>query len=180
MRHTVVTSSSRVNHTESDPQPIAIAFEPFYREHYAPVVGLVYALTGSRAGAEDIAQETFLRAHRNWDEVGRYERPGGWVRVVATNLARSGLRRMGAEIRALSRFAGMNTAVFPELEPVNEAFWGAVRTLPRRQREVTALHYLEDMSVADVAAVLGISESSVKNSLSQARAALVRKLEVEL
>ncbi len=167
-----------MNWTDSDPQPITLAFEPFYREHYPAVVGLVYTLTGSRHGAEDIAQEAFLKAHRNWDEVARYERPGGWVRVVAMNLGRSRIRRLGAETRALTRFVGMATSVFPELEPPNEKFWAAVRSLPRRQREVVALHYLEDMSTADIATTLDIAQSTVKNSLAQARVSLAKTLEM--
>lgn len=169
---------SDVNRTDSEPQPIVLAFEPFYREHYPAVVGLVYTLSGSRHGAEDIAQEAFLRAHRNWDEVARYDRPGGWVRVVAMNLGRSRIRRLGAETRALARFAGMTVSAFQELEPHNEKFWAAVRSLPRRQREVVALHYLEDMSTADIAALLEISQSTVKNSLAQARVSLAKTLEM--
>lgn len=167
-----------MSRAEADPQPITIAFDLFYREHYPSVVGLVYTLTGSRHGAEDIAQDAFLRAHRNWGEVAQYEHPGGWVRVVAMNLGRSRLRRLGAETRALARFAGMSVNAFPELDPPNEKFWGAVRSLPKRQREVVALHYLEDMSVNDIAAVLGVTPSTVKNSLAQARGALAKMLEV--
>lgn len=167
-----------MNRTDSDPQPIVLAFEPFYREHYPAVVGLVYTLTGSRHGAEDITQEAFLRAHRSWEEVSRYERPGGWVRVVAMNLGRSRLRRLGAETRALTRFAGLNVTTFPELEAPNEKFWAAVRALPRRQREVVALHYLEDMATSDIAALLEIAPSTVKNSLAQARVSLAKTLEM--
>lgn len=158
---------------------VPVPFELFYREHYAPVVGLVYTLTGSRHGAEDIAQEAFLRAHRDWGTIGSYERPGGWVRVVAMNLARSGLRRLGAETRALVRFAGVTTHPFPELDEPSEELWAAVRRLPHRQAQVVALHYLEDLSVSAIAQLLGISESGVKNSLAQARATLAKKLDVE-
>lgn len=164
----------------SDVEPFVRDFDHFYVEHYRSVVTLVYTLTGSRNGAEDIAQEAFLRTHRSWPEVGGYDRPDAWVRVVAMNLARSRLRRLGAEARALGRVAGLAPTRFPELEPHNERFWQAVRDLPRRQREVVALHYLEDRSIADVAAILGIAESSVKNSLAQGRRTLARTLEVAL
>jgi len=161
-------------------EPYVKNFEQFYRENYRSVVTLVYILTGSKHGAEDIAQDAFLQTHRRWSEVGRYDRPDGWVRVVAMNLARSRARRFGAEARALARVAGLARTAFPDLEPHNERFWQAVRGLPRRQREVVALHYLEDRSVADVAVILGIAESTVKNSLAQGRQHLVRTLEVSL
>ena len=160
--------------------PLIRGFDHFYRENYRPVVVLVYTLTGARHAAEDIAQEAFLRTHRAWEQVSGYDRPDAWVRVVAMNLARSQLRRIGAEARALSRFLGMPVNAFPELEPPNERFWAAVRDLPRRQREVVALHYLEDRSVADVAEILGVAESTVKNSLAQGRKNLTQSLEVSL
>ena len=46
------------------------AFEDFYSQEYSAVVGLAYALSGSRSGAEDLAQEAFLAAHRNWHRIG--------------------------------------------------------------------------------------------------------------
>lgn len=152
-------------------------FADFYREEWRRVLGLVYVLSGSAWGAEDIAQDAFLRAHRKWDEVGRYEYPGSWVRTVALNLARSRLRRAGAELRALRRWAGMQAVTFPELEPVSEEFWAAVRSLPQRQCEALALHYAEDRSVRDIAAILGVAESTVKTSLQKGRAALARRFE---
>jgi RNA polymerase sigma-70 factor (ECF subfamily) len=155
-------------------------FELFYRDHYPAVVGLVYALTGSGSGAEDLAQEAFLRAHRSWDQVSAHPNPAGWVRTVALNLTRSAFRRKAAEARALMRLRVITPTAFPELDPPNERFWQTVRALPRRQREVVALHYLEDMAVTEVAQVLGITESTVKNSLAQARTRLAKKLEVEV
>ncbi|MDJ0960746.1 MAG: SigE family RNA polymerase sigma factor [Acidimicrobiia bacterium] len=150
-------------------------FADFYRAEWRRVLSLVYVLSGSSWGAEDIAQDAFLRAHRNWDEVGRYEHPGAWVRTVALNLARSRMRRAGAELRALRRWIGLQAVAFPELEPVSEEFWAAVRSLPQRQREAVALHYAEDRSVEDIAAVLGVSESTVKTSLQKGRASLARR-----
>jgi RNA polymerase sigma-70 factor (ECF subfamily) len=155
------------------------SFDRFYRDNYPNVVGLVYSLTGSRHGAEDLAQEAFLRAYRRWDHVGGYDRPHSWVRVVAMNLARSRLRRLGAEARALRRFVGMDVTAFPEMEPSDERFWAEVRRLPPRQRQVVVLHYVDDAAVADIARTIGISESGVKNSLAQARNKLARTLEVE-
>ncbi len=163
----------------SDAYVVPPSFDGFYRDHYPAVLGLVFAVSGSRSGAEDLAQDAFVKAHQKWEEVSTYTSPGAWVRTVAINLARSRFRRLMAERKAFGRLAGLTPTAFPDLEPPNERFWEAVRSLPRRQSEVVALHYLEDMSVADVATVLGIAESSVKNSLAQARSTLSKKLEVE-
>ena len=62
------------------------SYERFFLREYRGVVELAYGLSGNRAGAEDIAQEAFLRAHRDWQRVGRYRYPGAWVRGVAANL----------------------------------------------------------------------------------------------
>ena len=78
-------------------------FEDFYGREYLAVVGLAYALSGSRWGAEDLAQEAFLAAHRDWDRIGAYDQPGAWVRRVVANLSVSGFRRRAAEAKALAR-----------------------------------------------------------------------------
>ena len=57
-------------------------FEHFYLEEYPKVVALAYALSGSRMGAEDLTQEAFLRAYRDWDRSAptstRPPGSGGW------------------------------------------------------------------------------------------------------
>lgn len=51
------------------------SFESLYRMSYPAVVALVYGLCGSRAAAEDVAQEAFLRAHQDWRRVSGMELP---------------------------------------------------------------------------------------------------------
>jgi RNA polymerase sigma factor (sigma-70 family) len=152
-------------------------FEDFYLEEYPRVVMLVYALSGSRAGAEDIAQEAFLRAYRDWDRVGSYAHQAAWVRRVATNLATSGLRRRLLEARALARLAGRREPVLEPL-PAEEADFGrALRALPRRQGQAVALFYVEDLSVQQIAVVLDCAEGTVKAHLAKARHTLAKRLD---
>lgn len=150
----------------------AVAFEAVYRAHWRPVVALVYGLSGSRAAAEELAQDAFVAAHRHWERVGGYDDPGAWVRRVAVNLAVSSLRRRAAEARALARLGGRRRPLPAELAPEDEAFWRAVRALPARQAQVVALHYVEDRPVAEIAAILEVAEGTVKAHLHRARAAL--------
>ena len=156
------------------------SFESFYRREFREVVGLAYALSGSRLGAEDLAQEAFVAAHQRWDRIGGYDKPGAWVRRVMANKAVSGFRRQAAERQALARLAGQRAQALPELEPEDEEFWQMVRELPKRQAQPTALFYVEDRSVAEIAEILECSPSTAKVHLHRARQTLVRKLGLEV
>lgn len=151
-------------------------FDAFYRTHFRSVVGLVYTLSGSRWAAEELAQEAFFAAHRRWHDIGDYDDPGAWVRRVAANRAVSRFRRRSAEARALARYAAGRRNLPDTIPALADDFWSAVRTLPFRQAQVVALHYLEDRPVADIASVLGLAEGTVKAHLHRARQSLAERL----
>ncbi len=153
-------------------------FDVFYQREYRAVVGLAYALSGSRLAAEDLAQEAFMTAHQHWEKVGMYESPGAWVRRVVSNKSVSLYRRRAAEARALARVALDRQIALPQLASNDAEFWQAVRSLPRRQAQAIALHYLEDRSVADVAAILGCTESTARVHLHKGRKNLAGRLGV--
>ena len=155
------------------------SFEHFYLEEYPRVVDLAYALSGSRGGAEDIAQEAFLRAYRDWDRVRSYEHQAAWVRRVAANLATSGLRRKVVEAKALVRLTARREPALDPLPASNAEFWRVVRALPQRQAQAVALYYLEDLSIAQTAQVLDCAEGTVKAHLAKARRTLARRLRLE-
>jgi RNA polymerase sigma factor (sigma-70 family) len=155
------------------------SFEHFYLEEYPRVVDLSYALSGSRGGAEDIAQEAFLRAYRDWDRVRSYEHQAAWVRRVAANLATSGLRRKVVEARALVRLTARREPALDPLPASNAEFWRVVRALPQRQAQAVALYYLEDLSIAQTAVVLDCAEGTVKAHLAKARRTLARRLQLD-
>ena len=150
-------------------------FTTFYRDHHRPVVRLAYVLSGRWSLAEEVTQEAFVRAMDRWGS-GELRDPAAWVRTVAVNLARSRLRRVGAEVRALARLDRPTTSPPPSLPPDTLEFFAAVRRLPRRQGEAVALFYLEDLAVTDVAEVMGIAEGTVKALLHQARTRLADDL----
>jgi RNA polymerase sigma factor (sigma-70 family) len=163
-----------------DPSPaVEIArvetFEAFYRREMPGLVRLARALTGSWAVADDLAQEAMVVAYRRWDEVSRLDLPVTWVRKVCAYKATSQIRRKAAEARALVRLGSRRNLPVPApLE--HETFWAEVRRLPRRQAQSIALHYVYDMSVVEIAATLGCSDSSVKAHLVRGRAAMAARL----
>ena len=154
-------------------------FEEFYAREFPAVVGLAFALSGSRAVSEDLAQEAFLAAHRDGHRVGEFDRPELWVRGAVANLSTSMFRRRYAEARAVARLASRAATTVPELSADGAEFWSAVRSLPRRQAQVIALRYLDDRSVAEIAEILGTAEGTVKKHLHEGRRTVVRRLRLE-
>jgi RNA polymerase sigma-70 factor (ECF subfamily) len=149
------------------------AFASLFASEYQRIVALVLVTVGNLGLAEDIAQEAFLSTYRRWGRVQHYDRPGAFVRRVALNLAVSRLRRGVREVAALERLFSQPRS---ELTVWPDAFWDLVRELPRRQRQVVALRYVEDYSVAEIAAVLDLAEGTVRAQLHTAR----RRLAVQL
>ena len=146
-------------------------FAAFYDREIRSVVGLTYVLSGSRAGAEDLAQDAFLAAYRHWDRISLYEDPGAWVRRVVVNRAISAGRRRVAEARALLRLGGARVTL-PELSVDNKDLWSAVRRLPPRQAQVIALRYWDRRTTREIAEILELSEATVKSHFQRARQTL--------
>jgi RNA polymerase sigma-70 factor (ECF subfamily) len=156
------------------------SFDVFYVREFPLVVGLLQGLLGSRIVAEELAQETFLVAYRDWDRVGGLDNPRAWVRKVALNQRGSFLR---AYLRRQAR--ERESAVRQEEDTIKLAddhaeVWEAVRTLPPSQAQVIALHYYEDYSIAQIAAALGRAPGTIKAQLHMGRRRLARLLGVEI
>jgi RNA polymerase sigma-70 factor (ECF subfamily) len=151
------------------------SFESFYRRRYSGLVALAASLTGDWSAAEDVVQDALYAAHRDWERIAAMDYPVGWVRRIVANKSASFVRRRLAEARARTRLGARREPVV-ELDRGDADFWRLVRTLPRRQAQVVALHYVEDLTVAEIARTLGCAEGSVKASLFKARASIERAL----
>lgn len=158
----------------SGPEP----FDAFYRREIRRLVGLAYALSGSRLAADDIAQEAMLAAYGKWDEVGRLDSPAGWVRRVVSNQAASAVRRRISEAKGLSRLAARQTvSELPEVPAESEWIWRQVRRLPKRQMQVIALRYYDQLSLSEIAEVLDCTKETANTHLRRARQTLDRRLQ---
>lgn len=150
-------------------------FDTFYTDEFPAMVSLARAICGDFALAEDLAQEAMTKAHRDWDRVRRYDKPGAWVRRVTINLAISRRRRVLHELKLMARI-GRQPAM--QETPEHDAdLWEAVAKLPPRQRAAIAMFYLQDLSTASIAETLGCSVSTATSHLSQARRTLATQLE---
>lgn len=151
-------------------------YDAFFRAHHGHVVRVCHALLGDRARAEEVTQEAFIRLYTRWRRVSAYDRPEAWVRRVAVRLAVRVLRRdrlrPSLERRSVLPQA---TSAAPEGDLL-----ALVARLPRNQRLAVVLHYIEDMPVNDVAAVLGCAESTARVHLHRGRKRLAELIAVEV
>lgn len=155
-----------------------LLFETFFAMEYRSVVSLGFVLSGSWEVAEDLAQDAFAAAHRDWQRIGRYDKPGAWVRRAVSNRAIS-LRRKRASERDISRRLVGTRSPDAHLSPADHELWARVRSLPRRQAQLVALVYLEDRSLKEASEILGISEPTAKTHLQRARRRLAEELGVD-
>ena len=91
------------------------------------------------------------------------------------NLSHSRFRKLRSEAAVRLRM-GPGRPTFQSLEPQTDAFWDEVRRLPLRQAQAFALRYLEDLPVADIAAVMATAEGTVRALLHQGCQRLERQL----
>ena len=166
---------TRSNHLSFKASP-APAFDAFYREHFTRAVALAHALAGPHA-AEDIAQEAFWATFMKWEDL---EHPERWLWRVIANRSRSALRRRYLETGSLPRLRTDAAPVPDDTSPDMEEFWAVVRALPKRQAQVVALLCVEELSAAEVAEVLGCSETTVRVHWHRARKRLAERFDVEV
>jgi RNA polymerase sigma factor (sigma-70 family) len=155
-------------------------FDDFFRRYHRSVLGIALALVGESESARDVAQETMVRAFRDWARVGGLDRPDLWARRVAVNLAIDVRRRRARDLREAHRHRNSQFAPVDDSAAESSVLWEAVRSLPKRQRAAVVLRYVEDLPVRDIAAVLRVTDGTVKASLAHARASLARQLAAEV
>lgn len=141
---------------------------------HGPSVALAASLCGGSDLGAELAQEALLRAYRDWSRVSALERPGTWVRRVTVNLAIDAHRRHVSEQAALTRVGTQPSTA--DGYGVDDRFWVLVRALPERQGVVTALRFVDDLSIEEIAAVLEVSVGTVKSTLFAARRSLAASL----
>ncbi|MBA3653557.1 MAG: sigma-70 family RNA polymerase sigma factor [Actinobacteria bacterium] len=126
-------------------------FEVVYLELFPRAAALAYRLLGNRTAAEDVAAEALARAYARWPKVSKLPYRDGWILRVATNLAIDAARKRIPVTEPQEPLDATEAAV------VRMALIGALRTLPRRQRQAVALRYLSGLRENEVAETLGIS-----------------------
>src|SRR6478735_5550320 len=136
---------------------------------------LAYTLTGSRADAEDVVQEALARALARWSRISAVDDPDAYVRRMVVNAHTSWWRKFRrrehpvAEPTLVGEVAGPGGGLQPD---ERRRIWLACQTLSEAQRTAVVLRYYEQLEYAEIAALTGIREGSVRARVSRGLAAL--------
>jgi RNA polymerase sigma-70 factor (sigma-E family) len=159
------------------PAPAQAAVSTLYQQHWAGLVRLAVLMVDDRQAAEDVVQEAFAELYRRWPLRGS-DAALPYLRTAVVNRSRSVLRRRKVARlyipphQAPNASAESAAVLSEERSEVQQALQG----LPRRTREVLVLRYYLDLSFAEIAQILGISESSARATSSRGLAVLTERL----
>jgi RNA polymerase sigma-70 factor (ECF subfamily) len=146
--------------------------EVLYQEYQRPLLAYLTRLVSDREAAEDLCQETFIKAMRGWEQRDAAASVTAWLYRIATNTAYDYLRR-----RRRIRFTALLDSDLPpsgehsmesrvdEQEPVR----AALEQIPPMYRLPLVLHSYEGRGTQEIADALGCSNSAVKTRLFRAR-----------
>lgn len=157
---------------EHNPQPQQ--FAEFFHREFSSVIAFLLRQGANYEDAQDAAQEAFLDAFRNWDNLLE---PAGWVRVVAT---RKFYRRQAIASRDVPTPTFPGDLISSSQDAIEQGLEGRrvldlLRSLSPLQRTVMAF-YIDGFKSSEIAAVLGISESTARVHLHRARQQLKGRL----
>lgn len=164
------------------------------RNYQNMVFSTAMRLLANQSEAEDVSQETFLRAFERFDRLCDNPAAGGWLKTVATNLSLNHLSRYRSRWSFFSDLTGRGREEAEEWEfPANDNVEDqlhqaerrvlvekALQSLPTAQRVPLVLYHLEDLSYEEIAEKLGVSLGKVKTDIFRGREALRKKLHLPL
>lgn len=149
-------------------------FRQLYDQEYTTVYRAIRAVVLDSASAEDLTQETFVRAYRARNRYQPTAPPGAWLRRIGVNLAISHLRR-----QKLARFLPARLYVAPDRRDYDRAeardvVEKALAALSPKLRAAVVLHYYEGLTREEIADVLGVPAGTVASRIAKA-VAIMRK-----
>ena len=159
--------------TERRDEAIALLLPAFRRR----VFGLAYSFLRDREAAEDVTQEVFIKVWRALPGFDGRASLSTWIYAIARNTSLSALRARRAQSslsdpEVMAAVESMNPAPAADTLADRAAILRLVDQLPRKQRQVIMLFYMEDQSHEEVAAMLGMPVGTVKTLLHRARGRL--------
>ena len=151
-------------------------FETLYNRYGEMLFRLCFSMLRSREDAEDAVQDVFLKYYTDPKPFNDSEHEKAWFIRVTSNYCKDVMRK-----RTVRTAVGLDEIAELEdfgIEDEGSEVLNSIFALPEKYRSVFVLHYLEEMSVADIALSLGLGQSAVKMRLSRGREILKEKLDL--
>jgi RNA polymerase sigma-70 factor (ECF subfamily) len=142
--------------------------------HLRPLFGAAYRMTGNAHDAEDLVQETFLRAHRAFDRFLPGSNARAWLHTILRRVRADAFRRTKRRPRTVElegegpAMKAPQDALASGREDLERALWA----LPESFREAVVLRDIQELSYAEIAAALGIPLGTVMSRIHRGRALL--------
>jgi len=144
--------------------------------HYARIRRTAFGLCGDASEADEISQETFLAVLKSRSSPEDNSKVINWLIGICVNVHRSRIRSTMRRLRRATRWFVMHgahrniecPALESEVREWQQGIWDSVRKLPTLQREVIVLRFIEELTVPQIAVIVGCPEGTVKSRLSLA------------
>ena len=176
--------------TPTSPAPVDEKRASFEREalvHLDALYRVALRLAGNAADADDLVQETMLKAYRAWDQYQKGTNAKGWLLTILRNAFINEYRRKTRHPETVDVDTVEPFAVFEDIQEddpqgaffdriVDDEVLRAIDGLPETFRETVVLSDVEGMSYQEIAKILGVPVGTVKSRLFRARQMLQRKL----
>jgi RNA polymerase sigma-70 factor (sigma-E family) len=151
-----------------------MTFDDFAGARLQAVLRFATALTGDPDLAKDVVQEVLIRVSRRWQEIGQLDRPEAYIRKMVVNEYLSWRRRSW---RLIPSGTSSHLPMRPSPDPADgyverQALLAELAKLSRRQRTALVLRYYEGFSDAEIADVMGCTQSTVRGHVFKALAAM--------
>jgi RNA polymerase sigma-70 factor (ECF subfamily) len=161
------------------------AYDEIVSRYQNRVFSLLLMMTRDHSGAEEVAQDTFLRAYSNLHKYDTHRPLYPWLATIAARLGINWINRVGArQQRMESAFdvSELPASASPPAEDIEaqqtqQSLWKHVASLPQGERSAVLLFYKLELSVTEIAGILGVTTGTVKTFLHRGRAHLKARLE---
>ena len=149
-------------------------FEAEILPHLRSLFGAAYRMTGNAHDAEDLVQETFLRAHRAFDRYLPGSNARAWLHTILQRVRTDAFRRTKRRPKTVELLGEGPASPAPQdaLASGHEAVERALRALPDAFREAVVLRDLQELTYAEIAAALAIPVGTVMSRIHRGRALL--------
>lgn len=152
--------------------------------HQREIVNFHYRLVGNRMEAEDLAQETFLKAYKRYSDVREVAKRRSWLFAIARNVTMDFFRKnknrpLSLDEAILGTYASSDTEnIQTELErrALSRELHNCIATLAAEDQTIVRLLYYDGFSYKDIGELLNINQNTLKSRLHRARKSLLKTI----